>query len=359
VESAFGGIAFARDQTDVLKVLGERMIDQERYMATMTMREALNNALAEEMERDSTVYLWGENVEGIGGGFMITSGLSDRFGGRVKDTPLAETAIVGTAVGAAFCGLRPVIEIMFADFSLVCMDELVNKMAKMRYCNGAHDRFKFPVVVRMKVGGYVGLGCEHSQTPLAYFMHTPGLKMAFPTTPHDAKGMLKAAIRDNNPVLFFEHVLHYGAKGEVPDGEYLVPLGEANVRREGGDVTLAAIGYMVDLSLQVADAMAAEGISLEVIDLRCLEPLDLEAVMQSVTKTGRIVVVDEDVTRCGVPAEILMQVYERLREAGMPCVPMARVGAANVPIPYSPVLEKVALPSVEGITRAVRAVLVG
>jgi len=328
-------------------------------MSRITMREALNQALAEEMERDPTVYLWGENIEGVGGGFMITSGLSDRFGERVKDTPLAETAIVGTAVGAAYCGLRPVVEIMFADFAFVCMDELVNKMAKLRYCNGAYDRFKLPIVVRMKVGGYVGLGSEHSQTPLAPFMHTPGLKLAFPTTAYDAKGMLKTAIRDDNPVLFFEHLLHYGVKGEVPEGEYLVPLGKASVRREGGDVTVVAIGYMVDLALQAAEAMAQDGVGLEVIDLRSLEPLDLETVMRSVEKTGRVVAVDEDVTRCGVPAEILLQIYERLQDAGKAAAPMARVGAANVPIPYSPPLEKAVLPSVEKIVAAARMVLAG
>jgi len=326
-------------------------------MPRITMREALNQALAEEMERDPTVCLWGENIEGVGGGFMITSGLSDRFGERVRDTPLAETAIAGASVGAAYCGLRPVIEIMFADFAFVCMDELVNKMAKLRYCNGAHDPFRFPIVVRMKVGGYAGLGSEHSQTPLAHFMHTPGLKLAFPTIPYDAKGMLKAAIRDDNPVLFFEHLLHYGLKGEIPDVEYLVPLGKASVRRGGDDVTVIAIGYMVDMALQAAEAMEKEGVTLEVIDLRSLEPLDMETIMQSVMKTGRVVAVDEDVMRCGAPAEILMQVYEQMREWGKPPVPMARVAAANVPIPYSPPLEKAVLPSVERIVSAVHAVL--
>src|SRR3972149_3634657 len=250
-------------------------------MSRITMREALNQALAEEMERDPTVYLWGENIEGVGGGFMITSGLSDRFGERVRDTPLAETAIAGASVGAAYCGLRPVIEIMFADFAFVCMDEIVNKMAKLRYGYGAYDDFKLAIVVRMKVGGYVALGSEHSQTPLAHFMHTPGLKIAFPTTPYDAKGMFKTAVRDDNPVLFFEHVLHYGAKGEVPDGEDLVPFGKANVRREGTDGTVVAIGYMVDLALGVAEELGKEGVSLEVIDPRTLEPFDLETIQMA------------------------------------------------------------------------------
>jgi len=326
-------------------------------MPEMTMRHALNQAMREELLRDPMVYMWGENIEGVGGGFMITSGLSDEFGERVKDTPLAETAIAGSAVGAAYCGLRPVIEIMFADFAFVCMDEIVNKMAKLRYGYGAYDDFKLAIVVRMKVGGYVALGSEHSQTPLAHFMHTPGLKIAFPTTPYDAKGMFKTAVRDDNPVLFFEHVLHYGAKGEVPDGEYLVPFGKANVRREGTDVTVVAIGYMVDLSLGVAEELGKEGVSLEVIDPRTLEPFDLETILKSVEKTGRLVVVDEDVTRCGVPAEILVQVYEHLTLSGVAPVPMARVGAANVPIPYSPVLEKEVLPSAEKIIGAVRKVL--
>ena len=326
-------------------------------MPVITMRQALNEAMREELLHDPSVYMWGENIEGVGGGFMITSGLSDEFGERVKDTPLAETAIAGSAVGAAYCGLRPVIEIMFADFAFVCMDELVNKMAKMRYGFGAYDDFKLPITVRMKVGGYVGLGSEHSQTPLAHFMHTPGLKLAFPTTPADAKGLLKTAIRDDNPVLFFEHVLHYGAKGEVREGEHLIPFGQASVRREGKDATVVAIGYMVDLALAAAEQLAKEGVSMEVIDPRTLEPFDLDTVMNSVAKTGRLVVVDEDVTRCGIPAEILMQVYERLTGAGKKPIPMARVGAANVPIPYSPVLEKEVLPSPEKINAAVKRVL--
>lgn len=326
-------------------------------MAITSMREALIQAQAEELSRDSSVMIWGENIEGVGGGFMVTTGLSDEFPGRVKDTPLAETAIAGSAVGAAYCGMRPIIEIMFADFAAVCFDEITNKMAKLRYAYGGYDDFKLPIVVRMKVGGYVGLGAEHSQTMTGYFMHTPGLKIAFPTTAYDAKGMLKTAVRDDNPVLFLEHILHYGQKGEVPEEEYFVPFGEAAIRREGAHVTVVAVGHMVDLSLKAAAELEKEGVGLEVIDPRTLEPLDMETILGSVDQTGRIVVVDEDVIRCGVPGEILMQVYERRREAGKETVPMARVGAANVPIPYSPVLEKEVLPSTEKIIEAVRQVL--
>jgi pyruvate/2-oxoglutarate/acetoin dehydrogenase E1 component len=326
-------------------------------MPLRSMREALIRAQAEELSNDSSVMIWGENIEGVGGGFMVTSGLSEEFPGRVRDTPLAETVIAGSAVGAAYCGMRPIVEIMFADFATVCFDEIVNKMAKIRYRFGAYDDFKLPIVVRMKVGGYVGLGPEHSQTMTGYFMHSPGLKIAFPTTAYDAKGLLKTAVRDNNPVLFLEHVLYYGKKDEVPEDEYFIPFGEASVRREGTDVTVVGIGYMVDHALQAAEEMEENGINVEVIDPRTLEPLDIGTIMKSIEKTGRIVVVDEDVIRCGVPGEILMQIYEQLRAAGKPPVPMARVGAANVPIPYNSTQELEVLPSTQKIVTAIQDVL--
>lgn len=322
-------------------------------MPEINMREALIQAQAEELANDSTVMIWGENIEGIGGGFMVTTGLSDEFPGRVVDTPLAETVIAGSAVGAAVCGMRPIIEIMFADFTAVCFDEIVNKMGKIRYSYGAFEDFKLPIVVRMKVGGYVGLGSEHSQTMTGYFMHTPGLKIAFPTTAYDAKGLLKTAVRDNNPVLFLEHILHYGKKGEVPEEDYFIPFGEAVVRRQGVDVSIVAIGYMVDLALTAAEELEKEGVSVEVIDPRTLEPLDMNTILRSVDKTGRVVVVDEDVLRCSVPGEILMQIYENRRAAGKSPVAMARVGAANVPIPYSEKYELDVLPTPEKIVKAV------
>jgi pyruvate dehydrogenase E1 component beta subunit len=326
-------------------------------MPVKTMRQALIEAQAEELAKDSAVMIWGENIEGLGGGFMVTSGLSEEFPGRVKDAPLAETVIAGAAVGAAYCGMRPIVEIMFADFALVCFDEIASKMAKMRYGYGAYDDIKLPIVVRMKTGGYTSLGSEHSQTPTGYFMHTPGLKIAYPTTPYDAKGLLKTAVQDNNPVVFLEHILHYGKKGEVPEGEYFVPFGEAAIRREGKDVTVVAIGYMVDLALEAAQELDGEGVSVEVIDPRTLEPLDMDTIMTSVEKTGRVVVVDEDVIRCGVTGEILIQIYERYRDMGKQIVPMERVAAANVPIPYSPTLEKEVLPSSASIVDGIRKVL--
>lgn len=326
-------------------------------MPEMNMREAMIQAQAEELANDSSVMIWGENIEGVGGGFMVTSGLSDEFPGRVLDTPLAETVIAGSAVGAAVCGLRPIIEIMFADFAAVCFDEITNKMGKIRYSYGAFEDFKLPIVVRMKVGGYVGLGSEHSQTMTGYFMHTPGLKIAFPSTAYDAKGLFKTAVRDNNPVLFLEHILHYGVKGEVPEEDYFIPFGEASIRREGADVSIVAIGYMVDLALTAAEELEKDGISVEVIDPRTLEPLDMDTILQSVDKTGRVVVVDEDVLRCGVPGEILMQIYEHRRAAGKPSVELARVGAASVPIPYSETHELEVLPTTEKIIKAVRQVL--
>lgn len=326
-------------------------------MPKISMRQAIIQAQREELEHDPMVCIWGENVEGVGGGFMLTTGLSDEFGERVKDTPLAEAVIAGAAVGAAFCGLRPIAELMFADFSYIAMDELVNKMGKLRYGYGGFDDFKLPIVVRMKVGGYTSLGSEHSQTPLAHFMHSPGLKIVFPTSAYDAKGLLKTSIRDNNPVIFLEHILLHGNKDEVPDEEYFIPFGEAKVRREGSDVTVVAIGFMVNMVLGVAEEMEKQGVSLEVIDPRTLEPLDMDTIMESVEKTGRVVLVDEDVTRCGVPAEIYMQICERLQDGGKPLVPVARVGAANVPIPYAPVLEQAVLPSPEQIVGAVQRVL--
>jgi len=309
------------------------------------------------MLRDPRVHIWGENIEGIGGGFAICSNLSEEFGERVKDTPLAETVIAGSAVGAAHTGLRPIVEIMFSDFAFVCGDEIFNKMAKSTYVYDAQDGFCLPIVVRMKTGGYVSVAAEHSQTPLAYFFHSPGLKIAFPTTAYDAKGLLKTAVRDNNPVMFFEHILHYGATDEVPEEEYLIPFGQARIRRKGTDVTVVAIGYMVDLALKVAEDFAKDNVSLEVIDPRTLEPLDMDTILASIDKTGRVVFVDEDYARCGVPAELMVQVYEQLVDAGKSPVPMARVGAANFPIPYSPPLEKAILPSPEKIAAAVRKVL--
>jgi pyruvate dehydrogenase E1 component beta subunit len=326
-------------------------------MPTKTMRQALIDAQAEELSKDSAVMIWGENIEGVGGGFMVTSGLSAEFPGRVKDAPLAETVIAGAAVGAAYCGMRPIVEIMFADFALVCFDEIANKMAKMRYGYGAYDDIKLPIVVRMKTGGYASLGTEHSQTPTGYFMHTPGIKIAYPTTPYDAKGLLKTAVTDNNPVIFMEHIFHYGVRGEVPEEEYFIPFGEASVRREGKDITVVAIGYMVDLALEAAEKLEGEGLDVEVIDPRTLEPFDLDTVMRSVEKTGRVVVVDEDVLRCGVTGEILIQIYERLTEEGKSPIPMGRVAAANVPIPYSPALEKEVLPSTESIVEGIRKIL--
>ncbi len=326
-------------------------------MRKISMREALREAMREEMLRDSTVHIWGENIEGIGGGFAICSNLSDEFGERVKDAPLAEAVIAGSAVGAAFTGLRPIVEIMFADFAFVCGDEIFHKMAKSTYLYDGQDGFCLPLVVRMKVGGYVSIAAEHSQTPLAYFLHTPGLKVAFPTTAHDAKGLLKTAIRDNNPVMFFEHILHYGATGEVSEDEYLIPFGKAKIRREGADLTIVAFGYMVDLALKAADELAKEGIEIEVIDPRTLMPFDMDTVMQSIEKTGKVVFVDEDTTTLGFPAELMTQVYENLLEAGKPIVPMGRVGTADVPIPYSPPLEQAVLPSPQRVIEKVKQVL--
>lgn len=319
-------------------------------MREITYSEAINEALIEEMERDSSVFVMGEDVGAFGGVFGVTAGLLDKFGeARVIDTPISESAIVGAALGAAMMGMRPVIEIMFGDFLPVAGDQIVNQLAKARYMTGG--KANVPVVMRVTTGAPGSSAAQHSQSPEAWFMNVPGLKIAVPATPADAKGILKAAIRGNDPVLFFEHKMLYAAKGLVPDGDVTVPLGEANVVREGRDVTVIAIGGMIAHALEAADQLASSGISVEVIDPRTLVPFDLDTILRSVEKTGRVIIAHEAHKRGGPGAEIAALIAEEAVDwlDG----PVIRVAARNVPLPYAPALENFVLPHATEVIAAV------
>jgi pyruvate dehydrogenase E1 component beta subunit len=323
-------------------------------MREITMGAAISEALHEEMRRDERAYVVGQFAY-LGGNGQVTS-LGREFGPeRAVNAPLSETAIAGHAVGAALGGLRPVVNLHYADFAFICMDEIVQRMGKWRYMHGAQGGMKLPIVVRMNIGGYTGGSSDLSGTPLAYFVHSPGLKVAVPSTPYDAKGLLKTAVRDNNPVVFFEHKSLLSVAGPVPQEEYTLPLGVADVKRKGEDVTVVAIGYMVPMALQAADEMAQDGIGLEVIDPRTLEPLDIDTIVRSVQKTGRLVVVDEDMERAGSAAEVAAQVMERAFDALR--APVQRVCAGNVPIPGSPPLKAEVLPQPADIVRAAQALM--
>jgi 2-oxoisovalerate dehydrogenase E1 component len=322
----------------------------------MTYREALALALREEMERDERVFLWGEDIGNYDGAFKVTRGFLKEFGPeRVIDAPISENAIVGVATGAALAGLRPVAEIMFMDFVLLALDQLGNHAAKLRYLFG--EQARVPLVVRTPAGGYRGYGATHSQSLQALVCHMPGLKVVAPSTPREARGMLKSAIRDDDPVVFVEHKLLYGEKGLVPEAEELVPLGRANVAREGKDVTIVAHSYMTKLALEAADALAEAGADAEVVDLRSLKPLDWETVVASAKKTQRVVVVEEGHRFCGVGAEVAAELGERA--FGYLDAPVVRVAAADFPIPTGPEMERAVLPSGQDIIRAAEAVLSG
>ncbi|NOY44396.1 MAG: alpha-ketoacid dehydrogenase subunit beta [Deltaproteobacteria bacterium] len=323
-------------------------------MATMTFADALNDAHRIEMRRDPNVFVVGEDVGIYGGIFGVTKGLLEEFGEmRVRDTPITESAFVGCAVGAAAAGLRPVAELMFVDFVGVCLDQLYNQGAKMRYMFGG--KAQIPMVLRASCGAGIGAAAQHSQCLEAWFMHVPGLKVVMPSTPADAKGLLISAIRDNNPVVFLEHKILYATEGEVPEGEYTVPLGKADVKRKGEDVTVVATAAMVPKALAAADALAAEGISVEVLDPRTLLPLDEEAILASVKKTHRLVVVHEAVKFAGPGGEIAAMVAEKAFD--YLDAPILRVAAPFSPVPFSPPLEQAFIPSEERISQAVREVV--
>lgn len=323
-------------------------------MAEMTYREAVKQALREELRNDERVFLIGEDIGRFGGTNKATSGLLEEFGlERIWDTPISEAAIIGCAIGAAATGLVPVAEIMYNDFVTCCMDQLVNQAAKMRYMFGA--RLSLPMTVRIPLGGRRSAAAQHSQCLEAWFLHVPGLKIAIPSNAYDAKGLLKAAIRDPNPVLVFENKMLYNTEGQVPEEPYVVPLGEARIVREGSDVTVVAISDMVGFALRAADRLMEEGISLEVIDPRSIAPLDIDTIVESVQKTNRLVVAHEACLTGGVGAEIASRVaHDAFYYLD---APIERVGAKDTPIPFAPVLEEYVLPDDSDLVEAVRRVL--
>jgi pyruvate dehydrogenase E1 component beta subunit len=311
-------------------------------MAQITYREALNQALREELERDERVFIMGEEVGYFGGAFKVTDGLLAVFGEkRVRDTPISELTIVGAGIGAAMGGLKPVVELMTVNFGLLAMDQIVNNAAKIHYMFGGHA--KVPMVIRAPQGAGHQLGAQHSQSLEAYFLHCPGVRVVLPATPADAKGLLKSCVRQDDPVIFLEHESLYGVKGEVPDDEHLVPLGKANVIRGGKDVTLISYSKCVYDSIAAADALENQGIDAEVIDLRSLNPLDMDTVLQSVRKTGKAMVIYEGWRTGGAGAEIVAQIQESAFDHLD--APVERVATLDTPIPYNARLEKAALPS--------------
>ena len=318
---------------------------------SITFGEALNEALRLEMARDPSVVVFGENVSSSWR--IATRGLKEEFGReRVRDAPITETAFIGMGVGAAILGVRPVVELMLVDFGLVAMDQILNQMAKSRYMSGG--AVNVPMTLRALYGAGTSSGATHSESLYSLFAHMPGLKVVVPSNPHDAKGLLISAIRDDDPVIFMEHRLLYKMEGPVPEDSYQIPLGLSNLIREGSDATVVATGLMVSRAVEVADELKTD-IDVEVIDPRTLVPLDEEAILRSVRKTGRLVVVDEDYERCGFSAEVASiaaeKAFRHLKS------PIARVATPNVPIPYSPILEKHLIPSTEKIKRAIEGTM--
>ncbi|MHA1480803.1 MAG: alpha-ketoacid dehydrogenase subunit beta [Candidatus Thorarchaeota archaeon] len=324
-------------------------------MTEMTYRDALKAGLREEMLRDESVFIMGEDVgKDWGGAFKVTKGLADEFGDeRVRDTPISENAIAGAAVGAAITGMKPVAEIMFGDLITLAMDQVCNQAAKMRYMFGGQT--SVPLVIRTVWGGGKNIASHHSQSLEAWFMHTPGLKIAVPAFASDAKGLIKTAIRDPDPVMFFEHKLVYDKKEEVPDDDYLIPFGEAKIRREGADVTVWGTFFMLHKALEVAEELAKDGISVEVIDPRTLVPLDKKTLIESVKKTGRLVLVTEETKTGATTAEIAAIVQEEAFD--WLDAPIKRVNAPDTPVPFSPPLENNFIPDNKRIEQAIRDIV--
>jgi pyruvate/2-oxoglutarate/acetoin dehydrogenase E1 component len=323
-------------------------------MREITYREALREGLMEEMQRDESVFLLGEDIAEFGGSYKVTQGLFEEFGpDRVRNTPISEAAIAGASLGAALLGMRPVAEYMYIDFSTLAIDQIVNQIAKVRYMFGG--KAKAALVIRTQGGAGRSSGPHHAQSLEAWFCHIPGLKVVMPSTPYDVKGLIKSSIRDDDPIIFIEHKLLYNEKGSVPDEEYLIPIGKADIKREGKDVTIVATSLMVTKTLNAAERLARDGIEAEVLDPMTLVPLDEESILQSVRKTGRLVIVHEACRRAGYGAEIAAIVAEKaLYDLD---APIKRVAAFNTPIPFAPKLEGFVIPDEQAIINEVRELL--
>lgn len=323
-------------------------------MRELTYREAIREALREEMRQNKDVFLIGEDIAEFGGTYKVTQDLLKEFGSeRVRNTPISESAIIGAALGASISGMRPVAEIMYIDFITIAMDQIVNQTAKIRYMTGG--QVKVPLVIRTQGGGGRSSAAQHAQSLEVWFCHIPGLKVVMPSTPYDAKGLLKSSIRDDNPVIFIEHKILYNRKGPVPEEEYLIPLGKAEVKKEGDDFTIVATSRMVERALSASDELKKEGISVEVIDPRTLVPLDKETILSSVKKTGRVLIVHEACERAGFGSEVAAilakEAFDYLD------APIERLGAKNTPMPFSPNLEDFVIPKIDDIVDRVRRVI--
>jgi len=324
-------------------------------MPEITYRQAIHDAMVEEMRRDDKVFLIGEDIGTYGGAFGVSAGMLEEFGpDRIRETPISEQAIVGAAAGAAMVGMRPIAEMMFMDFILLAMEPLVNQAAKARYMFGG--KATVPMVVRMPSGSGTGAAAQHSQSLETILMHIPGIKVVAPSTPYDAKGLLLSSIRDPNPVCFVEHKLLYKAKGEVPEGEYTIPLGVADIKRSGTDITVVASQIMVHKTLAAAEKLQDEGISVEVVDPRTMRPLDVDTIAKSVKKTGRLLVVHEAVKTAGWAGEVMASISETPAWDYLDA-PMRRLTGKDVPIPYNPNLEAAAVPQEDDILREIRAIV--
>jgi pyruvate/2-oxoglutarate/acetoin dehydrogenase E1 component len=322
------------------------------FMPTITYAQALNDALREEMHADPRVFLMGEDIGHHGGIFRVTKDLIDEFGAdRVRDTPISESSFVGLGIGAAMAGMRPVVELLFMDFALVAADQIVNQAAKLRYMAGG--TVSVPIVIRAQQGGGRGNGAQHSQSFESWFAQVPGLIIVVPSTPADAKGLLKSSIRAGNPVIFVEHKLLYNTKGEVPESDYIIPIGKADIKRYGRDITIVSYSRTLLFALEAAETLSQQGIEAEVIDLRTIEPLDMETILESIKGTGRLLIVHESHSNCGLGAEIIARVGEQAPDRLI--MPARRLGAKHVPIPVAEPLENAVLPQAVDIVQSVEA----